>query len=110
MELEIAQSSRDQAILEAYLDKGVRLKDIGARFGVSRQRIEQIARKAGLPLRQPEKGQRTGLTLEERQARARRRDLLEKLERARLRHLHLVRECKREDAVEWLMDYEMGWV
>lgn len=45
---------RSQAIVDAYL-RGDKLEVIGAEFGISRQRVEQIARQAGCPHREPHK-------------------------------------------------------
>ena len=48
------RNARYEAIAGAYRN-GERLRSIGQRFGISRQRVEQIARAAGLAKRCPQK-------------------------------------------------------
>lgn len=50
-------AARASAIADAYT-RGVKLEAIGAEFGISRQRVLQIAKREGLSLRDPSKGRR----------------------------------------------------
>lgn len=99
---QLSQSSKE-ALVEAY-KKGVRVRVIAERFGVSKQRVSQIADKAGIPLRR--RGFNAGRrkkTEQELYEAGRRKHLPAQLERARRRHLHLVREARRI-GLEWMLD------
>lgn len=47
----------DMAICEAY-KAGVALKEIAAMHGISKQRVQQIAKRRGMDAREPAKGRR----------------------------------------------------